>query len=125
MVKNNDKTIIVNDQNQEIDTAFMNSLVRNNAKIRHDRAEVIAEDAFVTYKRAVEDIQLKIKKLIRERDNMLDLSPDTALSLIVASDFDAKAFTEKDIELGIKIRNEEIKLEIAQKRFNWLFGGDV
>ena len=89
------------------------------------RAEVIAEDAFVTYKRAVEDIQLKIKKLIRERDNMLDLSPDTALSLIVASDFDAKAFTEKDIELGIKIRNEEIKLEIAQKRFNWLFGGDV
>jgi len=104
--------------------AFLESLVRNNRKIRQDRAEVIAEDAEVTYKRAVEDLELSIKKMKRERENMLDLSPDHALSLIVASDFDSKAFVEKDIELGVKIRNAEITLEIARKRFNWLFGGN-
>ena len=104
-------------------TAFMDSLVRNNKQIRQDRAEVIAEDAQVTYKRAVEDLELEIKRMKRDRENMLDLSPDHALSLKLATDFNAKEFVEKDIELGVKIRNAEITLEIARKRFAWLFGG--
>ena len=54
---------------------------------------------------------------------MLDLSPTDALSLVLASDFDSKAYVEKDIELGVKIRNAKIKLEIAKQRFNYLFGG--
>ena len=104
-------------------TAFLDSLIRNNRKIRQDRAEAIAEDAEVTFKRAVEDIELSIKKMKRERENMLDLAPDHAMSLIVASDFNAKEFVEKDIELGVKIRNAEITLEIAKRRYNYLFGG--
>ena len=54
---------------------------------------------------------------------MLDLSPDHALSLKLAEDFDAQEFTEKDISIGVQIRNEEIRLEIATKRYNYLFGG--
>ena len=57
----------------------------------------------------------------RERDNMLDLSPTDAKSLVVASDFDADSYVKKDIELGVKIRNSEIKLEIAMGRYNYLF----
>jgi len=45
------------------------------------------------------------------------------MSLQLAVDFNAKEFTAKDIEIGIKIRNEEIRLEIAKKRYNYLFGG--
>ena len=67
---------------------------------------------------------MRIKKMKRERENMLDLSPSHAQSLVLASDFDANAYTTKDIELGVKIRNEEIKLAIAQKRYTYLFGGD-
>ena len=52
---------------------------------------------------------------------MLDLSPTTADSLVLASDFDSKAFVAKDIELGVKIRNLEIKLEIASNRYADLF----
>ena len=121
----NPKTEIITKEDTELmaTQAFVQMLVRNNAKIRQDRADAIAEVAQVTFKRAVEDIELRIRKLKRERENMLDLSPDHALSLKLAEDFDAQEFTEKDISIGVQIRNEEIRLEIATKRYNYLFGG--
>ena len=103
--------------------AFISSLKRNNKQIREDRATAIAEDAQLNYKRQIEDLNMMIKRMRREQENMLDLSPTTAQSLVLATDFDSKAYTEKDIELGVKIRNSEIKLEIATKRYNHLFGG--
>lgn len=103
--------------------AFLNSLKRNNKQIKSDRATAISEDTQLIYKRTIEDLELSIKKMKREQENMLDLSPTNAQSLILASDFDSNAYTDKDIELGIKIRNSEIKLEIANKRYAYLFGG--
>lgn len=102
--------------------AFVESLQRNNSKIRKDRAASIAEDAETIYRRTIEDIRLEIKRTRRERDNMLDMSPENATSLIVASDFKATDFVNKEIELGVKIRNLEIKLEIAENRYEYLFG---
>jgi hypothetical protein len=52
---------------------------------------------------------------------MLDLSPADSTSLMVATDFNAKEFVEKDIALGIKIRNLEIQLDIARTRYKHLF----
>lgn len=101
--------------------AFIESLQRNNKKIRDDRALAISEDAQMLYKRQMEDTELEIKKLKRERESMLDLSPTTADSLVLASDFNAKNFVNKDIEIGVKIRNLEITLEIAKSRYNLLF----
>ena len=54
---------------------------------------------------------------------MLDMSPSNTQSLILATDFDEDAFVDKDIELGVEIRQLEIKLEIAQNRYNYLFVG--
>lgn len=105
----------------EMKGAFVQSLVRNNKKIREDRAIQIAESAQMLYKREVEDTELRIKQLRRERDGMLDLSPTTADSLVLATDFDAKSFVEKDLKLGLKIREEEIRLEILKTRYNLLF----
>lgn len=103
--------------------AFISSLKRNNRKIRDDRATAICEDTQLLFKRKVEDLTVSITRMKRERENMLDLSPESAMSLVLASDFDSEAFVAKDVELGVKIRNEEIKLEIAQRRYNFLFGG--
>ena len=103
--------------------AFVSSLKRNNKQIRDDRAQSIAEDTDMVYKRQIEDLELSVKKMRREQENMLDLSPTNSMSLIVASDFDSTAYVDKDIELGVKIRNTEIKLEIAKKRYAYLFGG--
>jgi len=105
----------------ELKGAFVESLKRNNKKIREDRAIAISEDAQMLYKRIVEDLELEIKRVRRERESMLDLSPTTADSLVLASDFDSKLFVEKDLEMGVKIRNLEIKLEIARNRYAHLF----
>lgn len=108
----------------EVETGmFIQSLRRNNKQIRDDRAKSIAEDTQLVYKRQIEDLDLSIKKMKREQENMLDLSPTNAQSLVLASDFDSTQYTNKDIELGVKIRNAEIKLDIAKKRYEHLFGG--
>lgn len=100
---------------------FVESLQRNNKQIRNDRAVAIAEDAEMIYKRTIEDKEIEIKKLSRERESMLDLSPTTADSLVLASDFNSKNFVDKDIEIGVKIRNLEIQLNIAKERYTKLF----
>lgn len=102
--------------------AFVESLQRNNKKIRADRAAAISEDAQMIYKREIEDLEMKIKRLTRERDNLLDLSPTDANSLVLATDFDAKGFVDKDLKIGTDIRNLEILLDIAKKRYKFLFG---
>lgn len=107
----------------EMRGAFVSSLVRNNKKIREDRAIAIAESSEMLYKRQIEDMEVKLKQMRREREGMLDLSPTTADSLVLASDFDAKKFVEKDIQMGVDIRNLEITLEIARSRYNHLFRG--
>ncbi len=106
---------------EDLKGAFVESLKRNNKKIRDDRAIAISEDAQMIYKREVEDIEIKIKRLRRDREAMLDLSPTDAQSLVLASDFNSKDFVAKDIEIGIQIRNLEIKLEIARARYKLLF----
>ncbi len=105
----------------EIKGAFAASLTRNNRQIKKDRALAIVEDAQMIFKREVEDMETRIKRMKRERDNMLDLSPESATSLKLASEFDAKAFVSKDIDLGIQIRNLEIALDIARTRYAELF----
>lgn len=101
---------------------FFESLRRNFKQIREDRAIAIAEDGELAFKRQVEDIEHNLKKMRRERDNMLDLSPDHAQSLKLASDFNAKEFAVNHIRLGIKIREEEIRLDIAKRAYLSLFG---
>lgn len=102
--------------------AFVSSLQRNNKKIRDDRALAIAEKTERLFKRTVEDLIDEIKTTKREREAMLDLSPSDAQSLVLASDFNEQKFVQKDLELGVKIRNLEIKLEVAEKRYAYLFG---
>jgi len=101
--------------------AFYSSLKRNNKQIREDRALAISEDTEMLFKRKIEDLQTSVKRMKRELDNMLDLSPTNAQSLIVASDFDSSQFVDKFIDLGVKIRNAEITLDIAQKQYDFLF----
>jgi len=110
---------------QATDGAFIESLKRNNKQIRDDRAQAIGEDAQIIYKREIEDLDLAIKRMKRDQENMLDLSPETAMSLKLASDFNAKEYVAKDVALSVEIRNSEIKLELARKRYAYLFGGTV
>jgi predicted HTH domain antitoxin len=101
---------------------FAEMLKRSNKNIREDRADAIIETAQVKFRRMVEDLEIQLKEMERERENMLDLSPTDARSLKLASDFNADEFVGADIRLGVKMRETEIKLEIAIKRYEYLFG---
>ena len=101
---------------------FLKTLQRNNKQIRDDRAKMIYEDAKITYRRRIEDLEMRIRRRRMERNQMLDLSPTDAQSLIMASDFNSEEYVKKDLEIGVTIRNEEIQLEIARARFETLFG---
>ena len=110
------------EENEVLEGAFLGALKRNNKQIRDDRAIAIVESAQLVFKREVEDLEMSIKQMKRDQENMLDLSPTNAQSLVLASDFDASKYAKKDIEIGVKIRNAEITLEIAKKRYVYLFG---
>lgn len=100
---------------------FIESLQRNNDQIREDRARIIGEDAELIYRRRVEDIELKIKRLEREQEGLIDISPLDKNSLTFA-DFQPEAFVQRDIELSLIIRNLNIQLELTRTRFEYLFG---
>lgn len=123
---NNFKQIVSMEDNTKNNTltsgAFLESLKRNNKQIRDDRAMEISEDAEMTYKRKIEDMERGIVKMERDRRNMLDLSPENAQSLKLASDFNADEFVSKDLDLAKRIRNEKIALNLAKKSYNHLFG---
>jgi hypothetical protein len=106
---------------EEFKGAFVESLTRSNRQIKTDRAISIVEDAEQSFKRRVEDLEKTIKRLKRERDGMLDLSPTNAQSLVLASEFDPEKFTEDYIEYGLKLRNLEIQLEVAEAGYSHLF----
>lgn len=110
-------------QLSELKGSFASSLMRNNAKIRNDRALAIAEDAEMLFKREVEDCNTKLKRLRRDLDNMLDLSGNETTKIISASDFDSKEFVRKSLEIGLAIRDEQIKLDILSERYTELFVG--
>jgi hypothetical protein len=115
----------INVTEEEPKGALYDSLTRGPGKIRKDRGAEIHEAAQVKFKRKIEDMELEIKQLNRDRRSLIDLSPDTAISLKVASDFKAEDFVMKELEIGIKIRNLDIALEIARSRYNYLFIGEV
>lgn len=100
---------------------IIQSLQRNNDQIREDRARTIGADSELIYRRRVEDIDLKIKRLEREQEGLIDISPLDRNSLTFA-DFQPEAFVQKDIEYSLTLRNLNIQLEVAVKRFEYLFG---
>ena len=103
---------------------FKTDLQRNFKQLKDSRAESVAEDVEIIYKRKIEDLCHEIRNIERDRENiMLDLSPTNVTStLAVPSDFDAAKFLEKDIQLGIRKREAEIKLDIVARRYEELFG---
>ncbi|MFC5875018.1 hypothetical protein SAMN05443633_11630 [Chryseobacterium arachidis] len=109
---------------EDLKPRFIESLQRNNDQIREDRARIIGEDAELIYRRKVEDIELKIKRLEREQEGLIDISPLDKNSLTFA-DFQPEAFVQKDIELSLIIRNLNIQLELTRKRFEYLFGKKI
>lgn len=106
------------------ETPFTKDLMRNFKQLKESRAESVAEDLEILYKRKIEDLCHKIRSYDRDRENIiLDLSPTSITSAaVVPSDFKPENFLRKDVEIGISRRSAVIELEIVVTRYNELFG---
>lgn len=131
MAEGNNEELVILDVTGGITTtdvsenaAFGSSIKRNNAAIKKDRADEITREAYIRFKRAVEDLQEELYRLVRKRNNMLDLSPTTVQSLMPAKDFDAGQYLIDDIQLSKDIREKTIIANITRRRCNYLFGTD-
>lgn len=98
------------------------SLGRSNSQIRKDRGDDIAEELELAFKRDVEDCSRKVQRLERERRNMYDFSPSQTTSLVLMKDVKADEILVKDKAITLDIRNAKIELELAQERYQELFG---
>jgi len=98
------------------------SLSRSNKQIRLERGDAIAEDLEMIYKREIEDKRIVIKRLERQQTNAFDFSPTNSQSLVMGKDFDAGQVKDEDLATALLMHNETIKLSIAKKRYNYLFG---
>jgi len=110
---------------EDINGLFFDSLTRNNKQIKEDRGAEITEDAQISYKQRVEKTRLSIKKKHRARRSMLDLSPTNSLSLMLADEFQGEDFAKKDEQIGLEIRDLEIRLGVLEARYKELFGEDA
>lgn len=102
--------------------AFGVSLKRNNSQIRKDRADELTRKTFMKFKRKIEDLDDDLYTMLTRRENMLDLSPANAQSLVPAVNFDADAYLEEDIALSKNIREKSIIANMTRRRCNYLFG---
>lgn len=100
---------------------FGQLLMRSNTKLRQDRGLKIVKDTEKKYRRTIEDLQDNLENLEVDRDNMLDINPSNAQTIINPSDFESDLFVKKDIEIGLKVREVKIKLEVAKERYADLF----
>ena len=93
-------------------------------QLKESRAESVAEELEIMYRRKIEDLCHLIRNYDRDRENIiLDLSPVNALSgAVVPSDFRAEDFMMKDLEIGRNKRDALINLKIMVERYTVLFG---
>lgn len=103
---------------------FKQDLMRTFKQLKESRAESVAEDVEIIYKRKIEDLCHMVRNYDRDRENIiLDLSPSSLTSgAVVPSDFNAESFMQKDMEIGLNKRDAIIKLEIILDRYEFLFG---
>ena len=103
---------------------FKEDLMRNFKQLKESRAESVAEEVEIMYRRKIEDLCHLIRNYDRDRENIiLDLSPVNALSGAVGpSDFSAEGFMMKDLEIGRNKRDALINLQIMVQRYTELFG---
>lgn len=124
MSKDTNKVVetIVETIEEEKSGYLQESLSRSNKQIRLERGDAIAEDLEMIYKREIEDKEVTIKRLIRKQANAFDFSPTNSQSLVMGKDFDAGIVKDEDLSTALLMHNETIKLTIAKKRYNYLFG---
>lgn len=106
-------------ENQRSNVAFT---MGNKKPSVRKRATVASEDAESIYKREIQNLAHLIRKLKQEKEDMADLPLTDKQASEITYAIASGTYVSKEIEMGVKIRDLEKKLESAKKRFQFLFG---
>lgn len=103
---------------------FKSALTQSFKGIKETKAAAITEDVELSYRRKIEDLCRAVRQCDRDREDiMINLAPANITSTnVVPSDFKADDFLNSDLKIGLNKRDALIKLEIAVKRYEELFG---
>jgi predicted RNase H-like nuclease (RuvC/YqgF family) len=89
---------------------------------RKPTGSVACKDAESLYKREMQNLEHIIRQLKRELEDMATLSLTDKQTSEITDAIESGAYVSKEIEIGVKIRGLEKKLESARKKFHFLFG---
>jgi hypothetical protein len=74
------------------------------------------------YKRAIQKLARLIQCLKKQQEDLAGMTPTEAETSEITGAIDSGAYISKEIEIGVKIRDLEKKLESARKKYQFLFG---
>jgi hypothetical protein len=74
------------------------------------------------YKREIHNLARLIQYLKKQKEDLARMTPTEAETSEITDAIDSGAYVSKEIEIGVKIRDLEKKLELAKKRYQFLFG---
>lgn len=94
---------------------FINNLTQSSNEIRAERATFIAQDAKDAATTNLQNESKILRDLERERMKLSDMNRDSELSLQVTRDnFNAVEWVRQMQELGVKILNQKVRVQVAQ-----------
>lgn len=101
---------------------LLENLQRSPSDVRRQRAGLINTGAEMQYRRLIDDLKYKIQNSEDLLERTLDLSPNSINKISVLDEFDANYFIAEDSKAAIELYRLKEKLEILEKRYNYLFG---
>ena len=107
-----------NSQKQGANIAFT---MGNGKHTGRKKATVAPADAKALYKREILNLARCIRLLKTEQENMAGCPLTDAQTSEITDAIDSGAYVSKEIEMAVKIRDLEKKLDCAKKRFHFLF----
>ncbi len=79
-------------------------------------------DRQMIYKREIQNLARLIQYLKKQQEDLAGMTPTEAQTSEITDAIDSGVYVSKEIEIGVKIREMEKKLESAEKKYQFLFG---
>lgn len=92
---------------------FFNAISRTEEEVSKERAEGIAEETELVFRRQVEDTELELKQLERQKKE--------TLNVINLDNFKSNKFVDDQLSLAIKINNVKKRLVIIKEQYAEMF----
>jgi hypothetical protein len=111
--------ILYNYENQDPEWTFT---MGDEKPASRDETTPPGQESQLLYKREIQNLARLIQYLKKQQEDLAGMTPTETETSEITDAIDSGAYVSKEIEIGVKIRDLEKKLESAKKRYQFLFG---